>query len=93
MLMLPPARRDGLGAAAGRPGRRDVALGGALALAIALIALDVGPAVAALIIGALAALCVALLARRQIGGYTGDVLGAVQQASEVAMLFTIAAAL
>ena len=91
MLAVAPARRDGLAAAAGRPGRRDVALGGALALIVALIALDAGSAVAALAAGALAAFAVALLARRQIGGYTGDVLGAVQQASEVAMLFAIAA--
>ena len=91
MLAMAPARRGGLGAAAGRPGRRDVALGGALALIVALLALDAGPAVATLAFGALAALAVALLARRQIGGYTGDVLGAVQQISEVAMLFTIAA--
>ena len=93
MLALPPARRDGLGADAGRPGRRDVALGGALALIVALVALDAGPAVAALAVGALAALAMALLARRQIGGHTGDVLGAVQQTAEVAMLFTIAATL
>jgi adenosylcobinamide-GDP ribazoletransferase len=34
----------------------------------------------------------AALARRQIGGYTGDVLGAAQQIGEIAMLLTAAAA-
>jgi adenosylcobinamide-GDP ribazoletransferase len=30
-------------------------------------------------------------ARREIGGYTGDVLGAVQQVGEIAMLLAAAA--
>ena len=33
----------------------------------------------------------ALLARRQIGGYSGDVLGALQQICEIAILLTILA--
>ena len=46
-------------------------------------------ALAALAGGAAAA----LIAQRQIGGYTGDVLGAVQQAAEVAALLAAAALL
>ena len=91
MLLLPRARSDGLGADAGRPSRRDTVIGGTLALVIALLALDGAAAVVALVVGGLAGLAVAALARRQIGGYTGDVLGAAQQISEVAMLFTIIA--
>ncbi|MGH6904562.1 MAG: adenosylcobinamide-GDP ribazoletransferase [Geminicoccaceae bacterium] len=33
------------------------------------------------------------MARRQIGGQTGDVLGAVQQLTEIGVLFGILAAL
>jgi adenosylcobinamide-GDP ribazoletransferase len=33
----------------------------------------------------------AMLARRQIGGYTGDVLGAFQQIGEIVMLLVAAA--
>jgi adenosylcobinamide-GDP ribazoletransferase len=33
----------------------------------------------------------AVLARRQIGGYTGDVLGAFQQVGEIVMLLVAAA--
>ena len=33
----------------------------------------------------------AVLARRQIGGYTGDVLGAFQQIGEIVMLLVAAA--
>jgi adenosylcobinamide-GDP ribazoletransferase len=49
-------------------------------------------AIAALIAGCCGALVVALLARRQIGGHTGDVLGAVQQVTEIAALFGAVAA-
>ena len=38
-----------------------------------------------------ASLIVARLAHRQIGGYTGDVLGAAQQTAEIAMLLTLSA--
>jgi adenosylcobinamide-GDP ribazoletransferase len=93
MVFLPMARSDGLGADAGRPSRRDTVIGGVLALVIALFTLDGAAIVVTLVVGGLAALTVAALARRQIGGYTGDVLGAAQQISEVAMLFTIVAML
>jgi adenosylcobinamide-GDP ribazoletransferase len=62
-----------------------------LAGAIALIAVGLASALVALAVGAAAAAGVASLARRQIGGHTGDVLGAVQQAAEVAVLFAVVA--
>jgi adenosylcobinamide-GDP ribazoletransferase len=91
MRMLAPARADGLGAMAGQP-RRTVAilaavLGGALALAV------LGPrtgAIALVLSGGALALA-AMLARRQIGGYTGDVLGFFQQIGEIVMLLVAAA--
>ena len=86
MRRLPSARADGLGAAAGVPKSDDALLGMGLAAAIALIALDISQAIVALAVGALAAAGVAALARRRIGGFTGDVLGAVQQAVEIAVL-------
>lgn len=91
MLRLPHARDDGLGVRAGTPGQRDVAVGAGIALVIAVPAIGFTAALAALIVAACAALAVAGLARRQIGGYTGDILGAVQQAAEIAILFTLVA--
>lgn len=41
--------------------------------------------------GGLAAAAMAYLAKRQIGGHTGDVLGAVQMLGEVAVLYTMVA--
>ena len=91
MLLLRPARADGLGAAAGRPSPA-VALAAALIGAVIALA-TLGPltgAVALLLAGGAVALA-AMLARRQIGGYTGDVLGFFQQIGEIVMLLVAAA--
>jgi adenosylcobinamide-GDP ribazoletransferase len=92
MAMLPYARTDGLAAAAGRPHplRAAAAVLVAALIAVALLGKVVVPA---LLAGAGAAFAVAWLARRQIGGHTGDVLGAVQQLTEVGVLLGIVAAL
>jgi adenosylcobinamide-GDP ribazoletransferase len=42
-------------------------------------------------LAAIGAAAIALLARRQIGGQTGDVCGAAQQTAEVAALLAVAA--
>jgi adenosylcobinamide-GDP ribazoletransferase len=91
MAALPPARLDGLAASAGRPHPLRAAAAFLIAALLALILLG-GAAPAALTAGALGALAVALLARRQIGGYTGDVLGAIQQLAEIGVLFGVLAA-
>ncbi|HEY0438752.1 MAG TPA: adenosylcobinamide-GDP ribazoletransferase [Xanthobacteraceae bacterium] len=53
--------------------------------------LDIVAAVVAFDIAALAALWLALRARRLLGGYTGDVLGAAEQVFEIALLLAWAA--
>lgn len=93
LALLPPARPDGLGfhAAAGE------AYGGVFsAVALGCLSLLVlGPVVALPVIGAmlLAAGVVSWLAIRKIGGQTGDILGTVQQTSELAGLVVICALL
>ncbi|MDR5652858.1 adenosylcobinamide-GDP ribazoletransferase [Ruixingdingia sedimenti] len=87
MAALPPARAEGLAAAAGAPSVPVWALSVALGLG-ALLALPApGLSLAAL---ALAVLAMAWLTRRQIGGHTGDSLGATQQAGEVALWLVLA---
>lgn len=91
MHFLEPASRSGLARKAGRPDQEAwvtaLILGGLLAL------LFLGPAggFVAIVFGAAAAALVAWLAFSQIGGVTGDVLGAQQQAAEVAILIVAAA--
>jgi adenosylcobinamide-GDP ribazoletransferase len=91
MTLLAPAREDGLGAGAGRPRALTAAMAAAIGVTITLAALL--PAAGAITVAVAAAvmLMAAALARRQIGGYTGDVLGAFQQVGEIAMLLAAAA--
>ncbi len=90
MRWLEPARSDGLGAAAGRPAAEHVWTGIVIA-AILCVLLLTWSGVVAMLIAALSAMAVGVLARRQIGGHTGDVLGATQQISELIFLLTLAA--
>jgi len=92
MNALPPARDDGLGHGAGRPTSATamvaLVLGGAVALFVLQphLMTTVGVTVAAIA----STLAVGALARHQIGGQTGDVIGAAQQVSETAILVTAA---
>ncbi len=88
--LLPPARTDGLAAAQGRPGLPTVALALMLGAVVAVPALGAA-ALAAAMAAAGAVWLIAALARRQIGGHTGDVFGAAQQAAEAAVLLTVTA--
>lgn len=93
LALLSPARIDGLGAMVANPPRRSVILAFVLGLTIVVLHL---PSVAALLAFAAMALgvgVIAMLARRKIGGYTGDVLGAGAQVSETAVLLTLAASI
>ena len=90
MRWLPPARSDGLSAGAGRPAAEHVWTGIIITTILAVLLLT-WSGVVALLIAAASAFAVGLLARRQIGGHTGDVLGATQQISELIFLLTLAA--
>ena len=92
MVWLTARRRDGV-AAIGRPADRDAATGGLLGAALTLLFLSPLAGIAAVGAAAGAAAGVAALARRRLGGYTGDVLGAIQQATELAVLIAVAASL
>jgi adenosylcobinamide-GDP ribazoletransferase len=86
----PLARGDGLAASAGRPTQARMVWALGLGGLTALVFAGIDGIVAAAVGGAVAWAIVAL-ARRQIGGVTGDVLGALQQGAEIAMLLTLVA--
>lgn len=92
MRLLAPARPDGLGAAAGRPSLAVAVAAPVTGAVLALAVLGPRPGVLALLLAGGAVALAAMLARRQIGGYTGDVLGAFQQTGEIVMLLAAAAA-
>jgi adenosylcobinamide-GDP ribazoletransferase len=93
MILLPAARDDGLAAGFGRPRGRDAALALGLAVGLAWLALGLVAALVVTIAALTAAAAIGLLARRQIGGYTGDVLGTSEQAVECAVLLAAVALL
>jgi len=86
MAFLPPARRDGLSASAGQPLYGGVAAAAVLGVLILMLCLGFGHGLVALIVLAIATVLLAWLSLDQIGGQTGDVLGAVEQVSEIAIL-------
>ncbi len=91
MAWLPPARADGLAASHGQqPADRLIATLATAALAAVLV-MPVGHALLALVVAALVLAGLGILVFRQIGGYTGDVLGAAQQSVEIAVLVALAA--
>lgn len=93
MRLSQPVRRDGLGTMAGAPSMTVAGAAGLLSIAAALAAGAPWAGLIALGAAAVGAGAVHLLARRQIGGYTGDILGASQQVSELAFLAGVTAAL
>ncbi len=83
LILLPPARPDGLGRSATGSDRQPALIAAAIGFAC-LLPLGFGSALAAAIAIAGAGAAVGALAQRQIGGQTGDVLGAMQQLAECA---------
>jgi adenosylcobinamide-GDP ribazoletransferase len=90
MHLVAPARSDGLSSGAGQPPFASVVT--ALLLGIASLLLAFGPtgAMVTLLLLLLLALVLARLATRQFGGQTGDVLGALEQVCEAAVLLVAA---
>jgi adenosylcobinamide-GDP ribazoletransferase len=95
MLVLPPARRDGAGFSAGKPKAEALRIAACLTTVVALGPILAGAGLTKALVGIVASLSAALIvssiAKRQIGGYTGDVAGAAQQLSELAFYLVFAA--
>ncbi|MFQ5774795.1 MAG: adenosylcobinamide-GDP ribazoletransferase [Kiloniellaceae bacterium] len=91
MAAVPLARPDGLAATLGRPQPGVAAAALLIGAVIALPLLGLGGGVLALVAAGIGAAILVSIARAQIGGYSGDVLGAVEQVAEVAVLLVAAA--
>lgn len=87
MAWLPNARDTGLSQSVGRPTTLTAGLAVLVAFGIGSVSLGLDIVPAALFAGAVVLGC-GMLARAKIGGQTGDVLGASQQLSEIALLIT-----
>lgn len=92
LASLSPARDEGLGAMVARPPRRAVLAAFVIAGLVVVLHMPSMLALWVTAAAAVAAIAVALVARRAIGGYTGDVLGAAGLLAETAALLVLAAA-
>ena len=94
---LPPAKSDGVAAAAGQPpedAARFAAISGGVIMALlALPAAGLGGAILSVVLVAIACFGCCRLAERRIQGHTGDTIGATQQVCETAALLGLALSL
>jgi adenosylcobinamide-GDP ribazoletransferase len=93
MRLVPPARSDGLAADAGAPPLASAVAAGAIGVVVLGVALGPAAAIVALLLLVLAGLLMGWLSMRQIGGQTGDVIGALEQINETLVLLTAVALL
>ncbi len=89
LLLLPPARREGLASPLHPIPRLPAMVAGLLALLLAALLLRGWMILAASGCALAAALVVTRLARRQVGGHTGDILGACAVLADCAVLSSL----
>jgi adenosylcobinamide-GDP ribazoletransferase len=89
MSRMDLARSEGLAARAGKPSIAAANWSLAIALIVAVIAIAPVAALVALLAALAATWLIAKLAQKKFGGYTGDVLGAVEQVAEMAILINL----
>ena len=89
MASLKNVRSGGLAATTGRPQQQTALAATGIGLTLAIILTGWASLIAAFWIG-LVNIALAAVAKRKIGGQTGDILGASQQISEIAALAAFA---
>lgn len=90
MLLLPPARTDGLGAGAGSVEANAAGIALAIGAAVLLLSLGLAGLLACAVLLALVFFGFRRLCLSRIGGQTGDTLGALQQLAETVILVVAA---
>jgi adenosylcobinamide-GDP ribazoletransferase len=90
MLLIAPARPDGLSASAGLPPADSVAAAALLGLAALVLGLGLANGLIAAALLAVSLLALRWLALDKVGGQTGDVLGALEQVCEIVVLLVAA---
>jgi adenosylcobinamide-GDP ribazoletransferase len=81
-----------MSAQAGEPPRASAVAAGVLGIAVLVVCLGLAAGLMAALLVACGFAVMAWICRRQIGGQTGDVLGALEQLGEMAVLLVAAAA-
>jgi adenosylcobinamide-GDP ribazoletransferase len=91
MHVVPPARVDGVSARAGQPAERPALVAALIGTLTMALMLGASAMVIGLVLALSAGFMMARLCLRQIGGQTGDVLGALEQVIETVILLTAVA--
>jgi adenosylcobinamide-GDP ribazoletransferase len=86
MFFVGPARADGLSYAAGRPAPAGAVAAAVIGLVVLVAGLGFVPAIEAAVVLVAVIALMGWLSVRQVGGQTGDVLGALEQVSEIVIL-------
>ncbi len=92
MWLVPPARADGLSAGAGQAPSQSALIAVGLGFLCLVFGLGLGKAILGLMLLSLVGLGWAWFVTRQVGGQTGDILGALEQLGEIVILLMAAAA-
>ncbi|MBT5187880.1 MAG: adenosylcobinamide-GDP ribazoletransferase [Kordiimonadaceae bacterium] len=91
LKFLPPARKESLSTQAGKPSANNIAVAFISTWGVVLLLTDFKTSVIIFICAALSTTILCKITLKQIGGYTGDVLGAAQQISEISILVFLSA--
>ena len=90
MMLIPPARAEGLSAGAGPAPGASAAVAAAVGIVALMAGLPLRSALLALVAVTAALFVMARLSIKHFGGQTGDVLGAVEQCVEIVVLLSAA---
>ncbi len=91
LALLGPARDDGFGQSHANPPGAAVAIAAIIGLGLTVLLIPPAKSAAIIIVMVICIIAMAWLAQRQIGGFTGDVLGAGEQVTETAVFLTLVA--
>lgn len=86
LRLFPPARKDGLAAQTGKPTAGRLGLAVLISALVTFALLPWATGLIVITLALLATLFIGWLSLKQVGGITGDILGAVQQTSEIIIL-------
>jgi len=90
MVMLKPAKKSGLGHGAGTPKKDDAIISVVIGALVAALVFGLSVGIIALLAAGLGMALMGYIAKRQIGGLSGDVLGGAEQIGENFVLVFLA---
>ncbi len=91
LMMLPPARKKSLSVEAGKPSTKSVIVASTITILVCLTLQDIITIIYVLSAAIVSTAMFCRLSYKQVGGYSGDILGSTQQISEISIYLTLCA--